>query len=96
MKIAVNLDKLKAIELISKYPQDVIDHINEYRFLASTVKCYEFEGMDLVEVDNSDEVEDIRRQYLISALHEGAFETEDEFDELANALDVVDPIGDDV
>ena len=92
MKRAVNDSKLKAIQIISKYPQDVIDFVNEYRGEASQLEVYEFHGDNLVPADRTRELKELRKEYVYPAMHEGIFETSAEFDELVDALSIMSPL----
>lgn len=92
MKRAINSAKLKALQLISKYPQDVIDLVNEFREEASQLEVYEFHGDELVRADRTGELKELRKGYVYPAMHEGVFQTSAEFDELVEALDIVSPL----
>lgn len=92
MKRAINDIKLNALRLISRYPQDVIDLVNEFRQEASQLEVYEFRGDDLVPADKQDELRQLRKEYVYPAMHEGAFETSKEFDDLVSALDLISPV----
>lgn len=83
----------QATKLISKYPQDVIDYMNEFRESAANLYSYGFDANgNMIEIDNSDDVAQLRHSYLYGMLYEGGVDTEEEFYELLDALDLVYPI----
>lgn len=92
MKRMIVNEREKAHRLISAYPQDIIDHVNRCREDIAGLEVYEFHGDDMVEADPTAEINDIKKSYIYPALHEGAFETVEEFNDLFDALEIVDPL----
>lgn len=93
MKRMLNSSKHQAMQLVSSYPQSVIDYVNEFREAASNLEVYEFQCDNLVKADPAEELAELRREYVYPAMHEGIFKSAAEFDALASALDSISPIG---
>lgn len=74
------------MNLLTKYPQDTIDFVEDFINETEDLDVYEFIKDDFVQVPNDEMIEGIKLWYLTAGVGEGYFDTVEEFDEIYSEL----------
>lgn len=90
MKIYIKHDKNWAKSILSQYPQDVVDFIKEFKDIVDNTIVLESQDDDFVEISNEDEIDNLYWQYRTIAANEGAIEDYSEFDNIYEALCILE------
>ena len=90
MKRYIKRDINWAKSILSKYTEDVISFIREYKDYVDNLSVYDFVDDDIVESPKDSEVQYAYAQYVTIALNEGIITESKEFDNIYDALCILE------
>ena len=78
--------KIDILKHLEQYTGDQIDLVQDFINTVNSIKVFDLNGNNIVELDPSDEIEDVRDRYITVGIGEGIIDSEAQFDDILKYL----------